>query len=79
MFSGERGEATLVMGIAYAARFLLPLATARRTPDTRWSLPITANKLFARGFPLGPNIRIKLFEGVPVAFASFSNPTVALM
>jgi hypothetical protein len=42
-------------------------------------LPITANKLLARGFPLGPNIRIKLLEGVPVAFASFSNPTVALI
>jgi hypothetical protein len=42
-------------------------------------LPIIASRLLARGFPFGPSIRIKLFDGVPVAFASRANPIVALM
>jgi hypothetical protein len=36
-------------------------------------------QVLARGFPLGPSIRIKLFDGVPVAFASRAKPIVALM
>jgi hypothetical protein len=31
------------------------------------------------GLPLGPNIRIKLFCGLPSAALNFSNPIVALM
>ena len=60
-------------------RLYRPAATARCTFATRCSLPSTVSRLLARGLPLGLNIRIRLLEGVPVALASFSNPTVALM
>jgi hypothetical protein len=39
----------------------------------------TANRFCACGFPFGPNIRIRLFADIPVAAASGSKPTVALM
>ena len=41
--------------------------------------PITLNRFFACGLPRGPNMRIRLLGGAPVAAPSFSNPTVALM
>jgi hypothetical protein len=54
-------------------------ATARWTFERCCNLPITVKRLLARGFPLGPSMRIKLLDGVPVALASLSKPTVALM
>src|ERR1035437_10273078 len=40
---------------------------------------MTLKRFFACGLPRGPNMRIRLLAGAPVALASCSKPTVALM
>ncbi len=54
-------------------------ATRSSTPACFCRQPITLNRFFAWGLPRGPNIRIKLFAGAPVAAPSLSNPIVASM
>ena len=53
--------------------------TSRCTPVFFCKTRMTSDRLAAVGLPLGPNIRIRLLTGVPVAAASFSKPMVALM
>jgi hypothetical protein len=74
----------LRQGLRFLSSFLrcaLPAGAGNGKADSRYALKLAdhGKQLFARGFPLGPNMRIKLLDGVPVAFASFSNPTVALI
>src|SRR5215470_70580 len=74
---GDRGERDLLL--VGGQVFYRSAATARCNPVTRCSLAIILSKLSARGLPFGPSMRIRLLAGVPVARASFSKPTVALM
>src|ERR1700685_107995 len=53
--------------------------TSRCTPVFFCNTRMTSDRLAAVGLPLGPNIRIRLFGGIPVALASAAKPIVALM
>ena len=51
--------------------------TCTRSARCRWL--IASNRFCAWGFPFGPSIRIRLFDGILISAPSRSNPIVALM
>ena len=73
-FGFEKGE------LRHRRSFRLADArTSSCTPVFFCSTRITSDRLAAVGLPLGPNMRIRLLGGVPVALAKAGKPTVALM
>ena len=68
-----------VVNEAWPGFYLGAGLTRNRTPSRLCRKLTTAKRLSARGFPLGPNMRIKLLDGIFVASASSIKPTVALM
>lgn len=53
--------------------------TSRCTPVFFCNTRMTSDRLAAVGLPLGPNIRMRLLGGIPVALANAGKPVVALM